>query len=79
LQDSTFNGMMVPTGTPRDILDKVRAEVVKAVATPELRNRFAERGIPMVASNSLDEYQTFIRKHVEDFAKLAKAANIKAD
>jgi hypothetical protein len=33
----------------------------------------------MVASNSLDEYQTFIRKHVEDFAKLAKAANIKAD
>ncbi len=78
-QDSTFNGMMAPTGTPRDILDKVRAEVVKAVATPELRNRFAERGIPMVASNSLDEYQTFIRKHVEDFAKLAKAANIKAD
>lgn len=77
--DTTFNGLMAPAGTPRDILEKMRTEVVKAVATPELRNRFGERGIPMVASPSLDEYNAFIRNHVESFARLAKSAGIKAN
>ena len=56
-----------------------RAEVVKAVAVPALRERFEKNGIPLVASNSLDEYNAFIRRHVEDFAKLAKSAGITAN
>src|SRR5690606_31025653 len=46
--DTTFNGLMAPAGTPRDVLEKLRASVVKAVAVPELRSRFEERGIPLV-------------------------------
>lgn len=78
-EDSTFNGLVVPAGTPRDIAEKLRAEVVKAVAVPALRERFDGLGIPLVASNSLDEYNAFLRRHVEDFAKLAKTAGIKAN
>ena len=78
-EDSTFNGIVAPAGTPREILEKLRAEVVKAVAVPVLRERFEKNGIPLVASNSLDEYNAFIRRHVEDFAKLAKTAGIKAN
>ena len=78
-EDSTFNGIVAPAGTPREILEKLRAEVVKAVAVPALRERFEKNGIPLVASNSLDEYNAFIRRHVEDFAKLAKTAGIKAN
>jgi tripartite-type tricarboxylate transporter receptor subunit TctC len=78
-EDSTFNGLVAPAGTPRDILDKLRGEVVKAVAVPALRERFDKIGIPLVASQSLDEYNAFLRRHVEDFAKLAKTAGIKAN
>lgn len=78
-EDSTFNGIVAPAGTPRDILERMRGEVVKAVAVPALRERFERNGIPLVASNSLDEYNAFLRRHVEDFAKLAKTAGITAN
>lgn len=78
-EDSTFNGLVAPAGTPRDILEKLRGEVVKAVAVPALRERFDRNGIPLVASNSLDEYNAFLKRHVEDFAKLAKTAGITAN
>lgn len=78
-EDSTFNGLVAPAGTPRDVLEKMRGEVVKAVAVPALRDRFDKLGIPLVASATLDEYNAFLRRHVEDFAKLAKTAGIKAN
>ena len=78
-EDSTFNGIVAPAGTPRDILEKMRGEVTKAVAVPALLDRFDKLGIPLVASASLDEYNAFLRRHVESFAKLAKSANIKAN
>lgn len=77
--DTTFNGLMAPAGTPREILEKLRAEVVKAVAVQALRDRFDKLGIPLVASASLDDYNAFIRNHVENFARLAKSAGIKAN
>jgi len=78
-EDTTFNGIVAPAGTPRDILEKMRGEVTKAVAVPALRDRFDKLGIPLVASASLDDYNAFLRRHVEGFAKLAKSANIKAN
>lgn len=78
-EDTTFNGLVAPAGTSREILEKLRAEVVKAVAVPALKERFDRNGIPLVASNSLDEYNAFLRRHVEDFAKLAKTAGITAN
>jgi tripartite-type tricarboxylate transporter receptor subunit TctC len=78
-EDTTFNGLVAPAGTPRDVAEKLRAEVVKAVAVPALRERFDGLGIPLVASNSHDEYNAFLRRHVEDFAKLARTAGIKAN
>lgn len=77
--DTTFNGLVAPAGTPPDILDKLRAGVVKAVTVQSLRDRFDNLGIPLVASASLDEYNAFLRSHVQDFAKLAKTAGIKAN
>jgi len=78
-EDTTFNGLVAPAGTSREILEKLRAEVVKAVAVTALKERFDRNGIPLVASNSLDEYNAFLRRHVEDFAKLAKTAGITAN
>jgi tripartite-type tricarboxylate transporter receptor subunit TctC len=53
-EDVTWNGLMAPAGTPREILERLRGAVVKAVATPDLRQRFLERAIELQASHSLD-------------------------
>ncbi len=75
-EDTTFNGLVAPAGTPREILEKLRETVVKAVAVPALKDRFDGLGIPLVASSSLDQYNAFLKRHVTEFAKLAKTANI---
>lgn len=74
--DTTFNGLMAPAGTPRAILERVRGEVAKAAAAAELRNRYQEIGIELVSSNAIDEFAGFLRKHVEDFTKLARDAGM---
>jgi len=78
-EDSTFNGLVAPAGTPREVLERVRAEVAKAVAVPEVRDRFGERGIVMMASASVDEFGAFLRKQVTEFAKLAVEAGIQSN
>jgi len=70
--DSTFNGLVAPAGTPRQVIERLRDGVAKAAAVTELRNRFLEQGIELVASTSSEEFAAFLRKQVEDFATLAR-------
>jgi tripartite-type tricarboxylate transporter receptor subunit TctC len=76
--DSTFNGLVAPAGTPRAVVERLRDAVAKAVAVAELRNRFAEQGIDLIASTSSEEFAAFLRKQVETFATLARQAGMTA-
>ena len=78
-EDTTFNGLMAPAGTPQQVLEKLQGTVARAIAVPTLQDRFAGLGIPLVASTSPDEFTAYVRKQVEDFAQLAKTAGIKAN
>ncbi|MCC6534336.1 MAG: tripartite tricarboxylate transporter substrate binding protein [Burkholderiales bacterium] len=78
-EDTTFNGLAAPAGTPQELRERLRQEMVKAVAVPEARNRFLERGIELKASASLDEFGAFLRKQVTEFAQLAKEAGIQSN
>jgi tripartite-type tricarboxylate transporter receptor subunit TctC len=78
-EDVTWNSLMAPAGTPRDIVERLRAEVAAAVAVPELRKRFLERAIELQASASIAEAAAFVQREVESFARLAREANLKAE
>jgi tripartite-type tricarboxylate transporter receptor subunit TctC len=78
-EDVTWNALMAPAGTPRDIVERLRAEVAAAVAVPELRKRFLERAIELQASASIDEAAAFVKHEVAAFAQLAREANLKAE
>jgi len=78
-EDVTWNALMAPAGTPRDIVERLRAEAAAAVAVPELRKRFLERAIELQASSSIDEAAAFVKREVESFARLAREANLKAE
>ena len=77
--DSTFNGLIAPAGTPREIVERLHAEVSKAVAAPGPRNRFLEMGIELTASPSPTEFAAFLRKQVSEFAVLVKQTNMKTE
>ena len=74
--DSTFNGLVAPVGTPREVIERLRAEVAKAAALTDLRGRFADQGIELISSKSSEEFAAFLRKQVEEFTVLARQAGI---
>ena len=78
-EDVTFNGIMAPAGAPPAVLNRVHAEVVKAVKVSEVRKRFDDQGIELAASVSPDEFTAYIKGEVAKYAKLAKEAGIRAD
>ena len=74
----TYNGLLAPAGTPREVLVRLQSEVAKAVAVPAMRTSFLDRGVELAASSSPDEFTTYIRNDVAASAKLARNAGIKA-
>ena len=78
-EDITFNGLMAPAGTPREMRVRVLQEVARAAAAPRLRDRFIERGVELKASASPEEFAAYIKTEFDKKAKLAKEANIRLD
>ena len=78
-EDITFNGLVAPAGTPREVLARLNAEIGKAVATPELRGRFIQQGVELTASASPDAFMEYIRAEFVKKAKLAREAGIKIE
>ncbi len=75
---SEFNfwiGMMVPAKTPRDIVNRLHAEVLKALADPEVKERFAKLGVD-AWTLSPAQFDTYIKTEIESNAKLVKAAGL---
>lgn len=70
--------MMAPGGTPREILAKLNAEVVKAVHSPAVRDRFSTLGTEPVGS-SLEDCAAFVRSEIQKWEKVVKASGAKAD
>ncbi len=78
-EDITFNGLVAPAGTPREILVRLNQEVAKIVRTPALRNRFLERGVELKASASPEEFTAHIKAEFDKKGKLAREAGIRLE
>ena len=70
-----WGGMVGPGGMPRESVNKLHAEVVKALAVPSLRERFIAQGSEPLAS-SPDEFAKFLRSEVPRWAAVIKSAGI---
>jgi len=77
--DVTWNGMVAPAATPREIIATLHAAIAKSIANPELRRRYGERGIELVASASPEEFTRYIRAEADGFVKLVKEAGIQVE
>lgn len=71
-------GLLAPRGTPKETIAWLHKEVVKALATPEVRERFAAAGVEP-SGISPDELATQMRDETARWATVIKAAGIKPD
>jgi tripartite-type tricarboxylate transporter receptor subunit TctC len=71
-------GIVAPAKTPADIVGKVSSAIVGAMKSPDVRSRFEQLGYDPIG-NSAAEFGATIRADIEKFAKIIKAAGIKAD
>ncbi len=71
-------GLSAPKGTPKPILDKLEAEMMKAFRQPEIRSRLEASGFVVVASSSQD-YARFVQSETERWGKVIKEAGIKPE
>jgi tripartite-type tricarboxylate transporter receptor subunit TctC len=78
-EDITFNGLVAPAGTAREILLRLNEEVAKVVRMPPLRDRFLKRGVELKASASPEEFNAHIKAEVEKKGKLARDAGIRLE
>jgi tripartite-type tricarboxylate transporter receptor subunit TctC len=75
---SAWYGIGAPAGTPSELVGTLNREINAALTDPEVKARLAALGIvPMPATPS--EFGTFIAAETEKWAKVIRAANIKAD
>ncbi len=74
----TWWGLLAPAGTPEAIIAKLNTAMRKAVAQPQVKERFAPLGLDP-RSDSPAEFATFIKDEVARYAAIAKIAGIEPE
>lgn len=74
----TWYGLYAPAATPKDIVAKLNAEVVRILTAPELSQRFASQGAEP-ASSTPEQLARHMRDEYESWKKVIKSASIKLD
>jgi tripartite-type tricarboxylate transporter receptor subunit TctC len=75
---SSWFGLFAPAGTPRAIVDKIQADVAKALALPEVRERFLAQGADP-GGNTPEQFAAFIRAETDKWTRVVKFSNAKVD
>ena len=73
-----FQGMVVPAGVPRAIVEKLSAEVARIVQLPEVAQRFQLDGAEAVGSTP-KEFAAFLKAEMQKWSKVIRDAGIKPD
>jgi tripartite-type tricarboxylate transporter receptor subunit TctC len=74
----SWQGLFAPAGTPAPILDRLHAEVARAMAAPEIREGFAAQGF-LVESTAPADFAAFVAAEVTKWAGVVRAGNVRAD
>jgi tripartite-type tricarboxylate transporter receptor subunit TctC len=75
---TTWNGILMPAGTPRDIVLKMNQEIGAVLAIPEVRQRIVESGLD-VLHGTPEEFGAVLQRDYERYGRVIRAANIRAD
>ena len=71
-------GIMAPVGTPREIVERLNAEINKVIARPDVKEAWAKQGaVPMAMSPA--EFDRYLRADIEKWAQVVKVSGAKVN
>ena len=71
-------GILVPAGTPKPIIGRINAEIVKAMQMTDVKERFANLGVEAIHSTPA-AFDDYIKAELAKLAKIIKASGARAD
>ena len=77
-ESDTLTGLVVPAGTPKDIVDLLQREIAKAVAQPDVKEKLAALGFVPVA-NTPEEFGERIKAEIEKWGKVVRDAKLRVE
>ena len=75
---STWYGLLVPAGTPKEIVARLNAEVVRILNLPELKERLRSQGADVIPSTP-DQFAAHIRQEMVKWAQVVRQSGARAD
>jgi tripartite-type tricarboxylate transporter receptor subunit TctC len=79
LVTSSWQGVLVPTGTPRPIVEKLRAAIAKVLADPEIQARMLRSGAIAVTSKSPEEFKSYMDAETAKWTKVIEENGLHPD
>jgi tripartite-type tricarboxylate transporter receptor subunit TctC len=77
-QASIWNGVLAPSATPKSIIERLNAEIVRILNSPDTRERYASAGADVMPSTP-EEFAAFIPSEIQKWATVIKLADIKGE
>lgn len=71
-------GIVAPPGTPKDVIARLNAALVRVLATPDLRQRLIDGGSEVIG-NSPEAADAFLQSELKSWGAVIKAANIRIE
>jgi len=72
-------GLWVPANTPRDIIQRLNAEVARALNAPEVRERLRSLGAEEIAGSTPEQLDALVKAETPVWSRVIKAAGIKSE
>ena len=79
MTSGAWQGVFVPAGTPRPIVDKLYAAIVTTLRVPETVERFTHGGVGVVTSKSPEEFAAFVQAEAMRWSKVAQESGATVD
>jgi len=77
-EHSTWYGLFVPARTPRPVVERLNDSVRKIVTSDDVKQKFSPQGVEP-ASNSPEEFRTFLTAEIAKWAKVVRSAGLRAN
>ena len=75
---TTWYGILAPAGTPRPIINRLNAELVKIMHAPEMKEKLAASGTDPLTSTP-EEFAAYIKREITKWGDVIRKAGVKAD
>jgi tripartite-type tricarboxylate transporter receptor subunit TctC len=76
---NAWNGMFAPAGVPKPVLAQIHGRVLALMENPQMKETLAKSFMTVVVNKSPAEFDTFVRKEVDKWAKVVRENNIKVE